>query len=213
MATLYKNVLVSEEEIYLYQEAPELTEEVIAEPPTVVDKSRWEEIRQEAYEQGYLAGTTEERARFEQENNQSQQQLEQMLASLPQAVAQNRLDLAHEIADIVLLISKQFFIENSNNQQALSQQINHILTQLNDKQSVELCLHPQEIAALQNGVMQLSAQHLNGLKIKTDESLALGGYVLKTSHGVFDASIEKQIDKLKEVLLQLKQRGTHASMD
>ncbi|CAM4394921.1 MAG: hypothetical protein LEGION0403_FIIPPAGN_00799 [Legionella sp.] len=212
MATLYKNVLVSTEEIYLYQEAPEEIEELIPETPTV-DESQWEQIRQEAYEQGYLAGTTEERSRLEQENSQNQQQLEQILASLPQAVAQNRLDLANEIADIVLLISKQFFIEHSNNQQALSQQINHILTQLNDKQSVELCLHPQDITALQNGAMQLNAVHLNGLKIKTDESLALGGYILKTSHGVFDASIEKQIDKLKEVLLQLKQRGTHASMD
>ncbi len=212
MATLYKNVLVSEEEIFLNQEVPEVVEEVIPATPSV-DETQWEQIRQEAYEQGYLAGTTEERARLEQENSQRQQQLEQMLASLPQAVAQNRLDLANEIADIVLLISKQFFVENSNNQQALSQQINHILTQLNDKQSVELCLHPQDIAALQNGAMQLSAAHLNGLKIKTDDSLALGGYVLKTSHGVFDAGIEKQIDKLKEVLLQLKQRGAHASMD
>ncbi|MDR3501310.1 MAG: FliH/SctL family protein [Legionella sp.] len=212
MATLYKNVLVSEEEIYLSQEAPEITEEIISATPTV-DDAQWEQIRQEAYEQGYLAGATEERTRLEQENSQRQQQLTQMIASLPQAMAQNRLDLANEIADIVLLISKQFFVENSNNQHALSQQINHILTQLNDKQSVELCLHPQDIAALQNGTMQLSAAHLNGLKIKTDESLALGGYVLKTSHGVFDASIEKQIDKLKEVLLQLKQRGTHASMD
>ncbi|WP_133135595.1 FliH/SctL family protein [Legionella rowbothamii] len=212
MATLHKNVLVSTEVIYLNQEAPELIDTVPPETPTV-DESQCELIRQEAYEQGYLAGMTEEQARLGQEKSQNQQQLEQMLASLPQAVAQNRLDLANEIADIVLLISKQFFVENSNNQQALSQQINHILTQLNDKQSVELYLHPQDIVALQNGTMQLSAAHLNGLKIKTDESLALGGYVLKTNHGIFDASIEKQIDKLKEVLLQLKQRGAHASMD
>ena len=134
------------------------------------------------------------------------------LAAIPKAIAQNRLDLNPEIADIVLLISQQFFIEQQKDSQALSQQINQVLGQLNNKHNVELCLHPQDINALQNGAIQLDATHLNGLKIKSDESLVLGGYVLKTNHGVFDASIEKQIDKLKEVLIQLKHRGTHAPL-
>lgn len=214
MAKLYKNAHISTEEIYLNQVEPALAP--MEDPPLetpVIDDSQAEHIRQEAYEQGYLAGKTAKRVQLEQEQDELKKQLEQVLASIPDAVAQNRMELTKEIADIVFILVKQFFIENQHNHQALSQQINHILLQLNNQHTVELCLHPQEIAALQNGAIHLNTAHLNGLKIKGDESLTLGGYLIKTNHGVFDASIEKQIDKLKEVLLQLKHRGTHVPMD
>lgn len=192
----------------------------IAEPATqikttapLMDASQQERLQKEAYEQGYSTGITEERARTEQELHQLKKQLQETLAAIPNAIAQNRLDLSHEIADIVLHITQQFFIESQKDSAALTQQINQILVQLNNKHTVELCLHPQDIRALQQGTIQLDAAHLNGLKIKSDESLLLGGCVVKTNHGVFDASIDKQINQLKEVLIQLKKRGQHAPMD
>jgi flagellar assembly protein FliH len=210
MAKLYKNAIISAEAIHLNQPHVELTQHA-EEPRSELDESHTQHLQKEAYEQGYLAGITEN-ARKEEELNELKKQLQTSLAAIPQAIAQNRLDLNHEIADIVLLISQQFFIEQQKDNQALSQQINQILGQLNNQHGVELCLHPQEIATLQNGALALDAAHLNSLKIKSDASLSLGGYVIKTNHGIFDASIEKQIDKLKKVLLQLKQRGQHASL-
>ncbi|MDR3443410.1 MAG: FliH/SctL family protein [Legionella sp.] len=208
MAKLFKNAIISEEIVFLNQPIQAYVE------PIEDHTYQLHELQlKEAYDQGYLSGKTAERQLIEEELGQLKQQLAEALIAIPQAVAQNRLDLSDEIAEIVLVISQQFFIENQHNAEALSQQINQILSQLNNKQTVELCLHPQEITALQNGVIQLDAAHLNGLKIKSDESLALGGYRIKTSHGLFDASIEKQIDKLKEVLLQLKKRGPHAPLD
>lgn len=208
MAKLFKNAIISEEVVFLNQPIQEHVE------PIEDHIQQLQELQlKETYDQGYLSGKAEERQLIEEELGQLKQQLSEALISIPQAVAQNRLALSDEIAEIVLMITQQFFIENQHNTEALSQQINQILSQLNNKQTVELCLHPQEITALQNGIIQLDAAHLNGLKIKSDESLALGGYRIKTSHGLFDASIEKQIDKLKEVLLQLKKRGRHAPLD
>jgi flagellar assembly protein FliH len=212
MAKLYKNAVISPEELFLNQpvvvEATVVPEEIM----TPVDESVLENAQQESYDQGYAAGVIEGRTVVAQEFSQLKEQLAAALASIPQAIAQNRLDLSSEVADIVLLITQQFFIERQKDPKALTQQINQVLSQLNNKQTVELCLHPQEITALQNGMIQLDAAHLNGLKIKGDESLTLGGYVIKTEHGIFDASIEKQIDKLKEVLMQLKHRGQHAPL-
>jgi flagellar assembly protein FliH len=211
MAKIYKNVLISTEEIFLNQPISAVAIEP-EEAPIIINEAEQETLRQEAYDEGHAAGIAKGRALAEQELSVLKQQLETSLAVIPNAVAQNRLDLNAEIADIVLLIIQQLFLENPENHAVLTQQINQILTQLNNKHSIELCLHPQEIAALQKGKIQLDASHLNGLKIISDESLSLGGYVIKTNHGVFDANIEKQIDKLKEVLLQLRQRGQHASM-
>lgn len=209
MAKLYKNAIIDAEPVRLNQPIVESAPEAEASIPAI-DAAQLEPLK--TYEQGYLAGVSEECARQEEELGQLKQQLQASLAAIPKAIAQNRLDLNPEIADIVLLISQQFFIEQQKDSQALSQQINQVLGQLNNKHNVELCLHPQDINALQNGAIQLDATHLNGLKIKSDESLVLGGYVLKTNHGVFDASIEKQIDKLKAVLIQLKNRGAHAPL-
>ncbi|EHL30349.1 FliH/SctL family protein [Legionella drancourtii] len=211
MAKLYKKAVISNEEVFLNQPNVELAPEP-EKSIRQVDEAHIEQLKKEAYEQGYLAGKNEERTHNEKELEQLKKQLQASLAAIPQAIAQNRSDLNNEIADIVLLITQQFFIEQQKDTQALGQQINQVLGQLNNKHHVELCLHPQEITALQNGAIQLDATHLNGLKIKSDESLILGGYVIKTNHGVFDASIEKQIDKLKEVLIQLKHRGQHASL-
>lgn len=212
MIKLYKNVVLSMETISLNQQLLEFAQES-EQSTAIVDKTTQEQIQKEAYEQGYNVGAQETRGLIEKENYQLKKQLEKLISSIPDAIAQNRLDLSSEIADIVLLITQKFFIENHSNPQALSQQINQILTQLNNKHTVELCLHPQEIAILHKGGIQLDASHLQGLKIKSDDSLTLGGFLINTNHGIFDASIEKQIDKLKEVLLQLKHRDAHAHMD
>lgn len=207
MAKVFKNVIVSTEEVFLNQLIPK---EEQHNSSLLTEQESQELLQKEAYTQGYLAGKAEEKASIEQEINQLRQQLETTLSSIPQAIAQNRLELSKEIADIVLLISQEFFIEQQKDKKTLSNQIQHLLMQLNEKQQVELYLHPHEITDLHNGTIQLEASHLNGLKVKGDETLALGGYVLKTSHGIFDASIEKQIDQLKEMLLQIRQGRYHA---
>lgn len=209
MAKVYKDVQLSTEEIFLNQAPIAVQEEPLSTP---LEEMPTAEQKQEFYEQGYIDGQQEGARQAAQEIEQLKQQLMTSLTAIPEAIAQNRLALNSEIADIVLLITQQFFVTQQKDSDALTQQINQVLNQLNNKHSVELCLHPQEIIALQQGALQLDAAHLNGLKIKGDESLNLGGYVIKTNHGVFDASIEKQIDKLKEVLIQLKQRGQHASL-
>lgn len=211
MAKLYKNPLISKDELFLNQsciQSVPCEEEAL----NLLDEPLINHIQKEAYEQGYSAGKTDAQTNLNLELNQLKNQLNECFTSIPQAIAQNRLDLGSEIADVVLLIIQQFFIEYHQDTKALTQQINQILHQLNNKHSVELYLHPQDLSALQQAAMQLDATHLNGLKIKSDESLILGGCIIKTDHGMFDASLEKQIDKLKDVLVQLKYRGTHAKL-
>ncbi len=211
MAKIYKNVLVSPEEVFLRPEIQNKLSEPINNLPAP-ELPDLDTLRKEAYETGYIDGKTAQFNQIEQETVQVKQQLESLLSSIPETISQNRLHLSSEIADIVLHIVQQFFIEHQHNHQGLIQQINQILAQLNHKQTVELYLHPRDIAILQNTQVQLEAAHLHGLKIKGDESLILGGCIIKTSHGVFDISLEKQIEKLKTALLQIKHGGQYAPM-
>lgn len=208
MAKLLKNVLVCAEAILLDNS---LAKTIIEAPlqqetPELASKEQLDR----AYQEGYLSARSEIAQEAQQKIEHLQQQLSALLHSIPEAVADNRLALNKDIADIVTLISQNYFISQAENPTALEQQINHILTQINSQQTIELCLHPHDINLLKTGAIKLATQHINGLKIKSDDSLLLGGCIVKTEHGLFDASIEKQIDKLKDVLIGIRQGALYA---
>lgn len=208
MVKLYKDVTISQETVHLYQKAPL----IIDTPEPSFNAMHMQQIKEESFQEGYLAGKEETLGLTQAQMGLLKNQLEALLTSLPETINQSRLGLQTEIADILWMIIQPFFIEKSANRQAIELQINQILSQINSSQAVELCLHPNDIAALQSGDIRLDATHLNGLKIKSDESLTLGGCLIKTEHGVFDASIEKQVDKLKDILLHIKQGKPYESL-
>lgn len=212
MAKLIKNALISTETVILGILTSPLTQ---IEPPRAdapsFTETQMDEFRSQAWQEGYAAGKKEEHELITQKMEELKQQLETLLASIPQAITEARGELSGEIADIILLITQQYFIEKQSNPEALKLQINHILSQLTSKQNIELYLHPRDIGSLQKGFIQLETAHLNGLKICEDSAIALGGCIIKTDHGMFDAGIEKQIDKLKEFLLQIK-HGRHNAL-
>lgn len=208
MVKLYKDVTISQETVHLYQKAPL----IIDTPEPSFNAMHMQQIKEESFQEGYLAGKEETLGLTQAQMGLLKNQLEALLTSLPETINQSRLGLQTEIADILWMIIQPFFIEKSANRQAVELQINQILSQINSSQAIELCLHPNDIAALQSGDIRLDATHLNGLKIKSDESLTLGGCLIKTEHGVFDASIEKQVDKLKDILLHIKQGKPYESL-
>lgn len=205
MVKLFKTANITNGSVSLYQP----TEPVRMPTEPSLDELTQQQIKEEATQRGYELGKKEAQAQF----NQVKNQLEALISSIPLALAQSRLELETEIADILWSILQGFFIEKQSNKKALEQQINQILTQINAKQSVELHLHPNDITLLQQECFRLETIQLKELKIKSDERLTLGGFLIKTDHGVFDASLEKQVDKLKETLLQLRQGKTHASLN
>ncbi len=179
---------------------------------TPLNEAYRNELREQAYQQGFESGIKEGKIREEQQLEQMKKDLEQLLHSIPEAINQCRLALNTEIADIILLITQEYFVEQQQNPKAIQAQINHILNQINNEQSIELYLHPETIRLVQNANIQLETGHLNRLKIKADEHLISGGCIIKTEHGMFDASITTRIERLKEYLIQLKQGKQNDSL-
>ena len=187
MASIYKNIMISDEPTYIGKQPIDtpLDIEIDVEPPLI----------------GALPdGLAQERAQLQEKNNA----LSALLNRIPEAIKQNRQQLSTEIADIVLLIASKFFINQQQDKNAISDQITQILTQLNEKQNIEIALHPQDLALIQQGEINIDPRSCKNIRLKPDDNLRLGGCIIKSEHGVFNAGIERQIDHLKQVLLQMK---------
>lgn len=198
MAKLIKQATLSEESCLL-EEQPAPTVTVL----DTVDRNQVQEKIQ--YQEGYTQGYEEGKAQSEEAFMAAKSSIEKLLQALPEALAENRLQLKNEIADIVLFICGQLFVEQQANKAALEQQINGILEQLSQQEHIELQLHPQDIACLQAGSIALRKNLVEKMTIKSNPGLRLGGCIIKTTQGIFDAGIEKQIDQLKQVLLEMRQ--------
>lgn len=216
MAEIFKQISFSEEYCYLglCKQAPQAEEIAITCESFSAEAKQWQEkAREEGYRLGFAQGMADALAKTEQQTaaqvNELVQQLNQLLQAIPAALHESRRELKTEIADIVLIIAQQFFIHQQQNKEAIAQQISATLNHLNDKQAITLALNPQDLALLQKGELTVDFSQCKDLRITADESLRLGGCRIKTEHGIFDASIERQIDCLKQTLLQIKKRYSH----
>lgn len=208
MAEILREVIISDDIVLLKsfaqqpdpQPAPTISDHATA-TVSVINHDDLENARQA----GYLQGLSEGIAKTEAKMTDELSVLATLLQSIPAAINDRRMQLSDEIADIVLLITRQFFINQQLNKDGIALQINQTINQLNDKQNIELALHPEDLALLQQGLLKIDLKSCKNLRVIPDESLRLGGCIVKSEHGVFDASIERQIDNLKQVLLQMKQ--------
>lgn len=162
---------------------------------------------QEGYQLGFDKGLFEGAAQTKAQMMDKTNTLNALLQTIPDAISDNREQIATEIADIVLTITQQFFIYQQQNHEAIAKQVMQIITQINDKQNIDISLHPQDIALIQEGKINIDVKECKNIRIIPDENLRLGGCVIQSKHGLFDASIERQIDNLKQVLLQIKHGG------
>jgi flagellar assembly protein FliH len=195
MAQIFKHHQVHREEI--------IANTLLAPSTPTYGEEELYALKEEAYQQGYLQGQEDATTLAHQQMGTLKEQLEQLLCSIPQALEQQRFDLHTELAAITVLILQSYFAEQVIDKNVLETKINLLLGQINSQQLIELYLHANDIKALQNGEIKLSAIK-NQITIKSDEALALGGFIIKTQHGIFDASLEKQINKLKDYLISMK---------
>lgn len=216
MAEIFKSVIISEDVVSLKPSLASVdlkfpVENTLIELEKIkeLDKEELERIkdlaREEGYKSGFNQGLSDGLAQANMQVTEQVNALNGLLQSIHSAISENRLQLSTEIADIVFGIAQQFFIQQQQNKESIAHQIAQILTQLNDKQNIELSLHPHDLALLQQGQVTIDMGQCKNLRITPDTGLRLGGCIIKSEHGVFDASIERQIDNLKQVLLQIKQ--------
>ncbi len=209
MADVFKHVLISGEMAYLaeplrhpeYRDGSPVIQEVphcVRDDAIIIRDN--DKARDDGYSQGLTDGIDQEQARLHDQFST----LSALLHSIPEAISENRRILSAEIADIVLLIAHKLFINQQQNKESIAHQITQIIAELNNKQNIAIALHPRELALIQQGGIHIDTQACKNLTLLPDVSLRLGGCIVKSEHGVFDAGIERQIDNLKQVLLHMR---------
>lgn len=197
MADIYKHVNMSQDVVYIGQR-PETTLDVEPKPLPLENETAHratEDIKKEAFKQGYAAGTSA----AQEQTNALHKTLNALLTSLPDVINEHRTALSAETADIVFALVQQLFINQQQNKDTITHQVTQIITQMNNKQTITVSVHPVDLALL-----TLDLNQFKHLRVVPDDNLRLGGCIVKSEHGVFDASIERQIDRLKHVLLEMR---------
>lgn len=203
MARILKNIVISDECIPLGLVQASVSERspLHAEPvKDEVNINDTEIVKQTRYAQGFSDGVAQERAMLSQHTST----LVRLIHSIPQSIIDNRQQLSSDIADMVLLIVSKFFIHQQQNREAIVHQINQVIMQLNEKQHLSVALHPHDLALLKQGEIKFDFKDHQQLQFTADDQLRLGGCIVTSEHGVFDAGIERQIDQLKDILLRMK---------
>lgn len=183
------------------ENASDLTQE------TRINEETLENVKNQAFAEGYqeaekkLAETYQ--CKLQALANQKAL-LDQLLKNLPNALQDYHASVRDQIAEIVLLIVRQYFTNQASSKEAIIFQVEQAINHLNHKENIELFLHPQDLNLVQQSKLNIDFSECRHLKLIPDETLALGGCRLRNDHGLIDASIELQIDKLKQMLLQLK---------
>ena len=77
--------------------------------------------------------------------------LNALLHSIPNAISEHRRHLSTDIADIVLAITSKLFVNQQQDKNSISRQISQMIEQLNEKQNLEISLHPADLACIQQG--------------------------------------------------------------
>ncbi len=214
MAKIIKSAPVSDDVFYLNQIMTPL--DVSCEPisTSTAEKSLMSEDAckhacDAAFEAGLAKGLEDGIQQARNRLNEQLASIDTLLKSIPDALASHRHQQNLEIVHIVFMLAQQMFIHQQHNKESLTKTIGDIITQLNEQQLIKIALHPHDLRHLQTGNINLSQYPSRNIQLIADESLRLGGCTVTCEHGVYDASIERQVEQLKHVLLTIQDEKKH----
>ncbi|MCL2789983.1 MAG: FliH/SctL family protein [Desulfobulbus sp.] len=176
--------------------APEPVSE--PEPASVIDL---EAIRQEAYD----CGRADLAAQFKTELNQAvmafAEGCRKFDTQYKTMFARHRAEMINLIA---LLSEKIVRHELTTPRTVIAATLEAALDQAIESEEYYVTLHPDDLAVAEAKAPELiaSIRGLSHLVFKTDASMTRGGCLLESSAGIVDASIELQLESMKEFLAE-----------
>jgi flagellar assembly protein FliH len=162
------------------------------------------DVREQAFQQGFQQGLVEAKAQVEQEYQEKIAQAEQLL----QTAYEQKETIISEAEPFLLELStviasqiiKQELDTNPEKFIGLIQQHIH---RVKEKESITLCVHPDDFEFIQLQRAHLTAI-VNGdteIKVIPDHTVSAKGCIIRTAFGSVDARIDTQIEEIKKVIL------------
>lgn len=196
--------IASEKEFEHTPEQEEPTEDITSDVNLSMVKIQ-EEI-QNAYNQGFNDGQQTTTAAFQAQIQQHQKWLrniDSVILELRQQYSQIIAELENQIIDLAIEIAKHILqTEALNNSEIVIQQARKAIKELDDDVIFSIKLNPENINILRKAKSEIINDTALASKVKLipDNSIEPGGCILETSAGTIYATLESQLEKVRNSL-------------
>lgn len=173
-----------------------------------LDEKKQEKLIQDAYQKGYDEGFFEGVKKMKPEKASFEQSYQDNMLKIAEQTAETLNHAVKKIQDLLiplfLNITEQLYLNLFQSKENLQHYLETLISKCMTKDNITLLLHPQDIAWIQQGKIQLDNKHFQHIRLKEDTSLSLGGLKILLPKGWIDASINTQLNQLKQKLLELR---------
>ena len=160
-------------------------------------------LQQQAFERGQEAGIEAGKAQCRQQVEREMQRAMALVEQIAVAKAEMVVQAETDLVDLALAIARKVLHrEASLEKEVLSDAIRRILKNLSTSGRICLKIHPDEVAHLQEVHSSLVTRdgELPTIHIEADPTVGLGGCLIHTDGLFIDATIDQQLQNLREVL-------------
>lgn len=156
-------------------------------------------IRQQAYQEGYAAGTAEARAAAEpamQALASAAAGLDELHTHVADGLERGAVGLALRIAEQVIGAAVDVDPDR------VLDAIRGALRRLTDRERVQILVNPEDLEIVREGVEDIASQlgGIGSIEVQSERRVARGGAIVRTGEGDIDASIETKLTRAREVL-------------
>ncbi|NLJ80018.1 MAG: hypothetical protein GX335_03220 [Firmicutes bacterium] len=196
------------------EEAARIVEQARQEADRLVKEaqSKVEVLQQEASEKGFKTGRESGFQQGRQEASKEAESLLELLKNTVQSAAKERAKALGALEEDFLKFS--LILADKIVKKAVGEDISWLkplveegLSRLGTVRQVEVRLHPEDYALMQEQQHQLQLEPREGLRFRIDPDLTRGGCVLESENGAIDARLEKRLGKLSGHLLEVLYNG------
>lgn len=215
-----KEMLSRNETDNIYQETKAIIEELMSQAQKKADKIilqakekafsideqsklEAERIKNEAYNEGYALGyeAGEKKANLELESKYAQVMslVESIRLEKEEHIKENKKDI---IELIFTLLEKVIDTIVDVKPEIINNLIEKIIEHVQESEKITIKINPIHVPYLDNSIKKIQNSCIDQVKVIEDESLKIGDCLILTETGSVESIIEKQIDLLKDALLE-----------
>lgn len=168
------------------------------------------EIEEKAYDEAYKIGLEEGRKSAHESYTAEIQKHINSLHSIVNELEFQKMNLLkeneHHIVDLCFYLSKRLLMRDLGlSKETLLSVVKKLLESAQSEEEITIKIANSDVDFLKQNMNLIGKKDLiSKVKIEGNEELSEGSVVLETNYGIVDASIEQRIEKLKNILDDLK---------
>ena len=162
-----------------------------------------EALRECAEQQGFQAGLERAETTAREAVAAQAQRLATAAAQLQQHMTAATEAAEDLIVETVFAATCRILGEAAASPQAVRRLVLHVLRQVRERSALRVKLHPDDLALLREKASE-PALASGGVVFEGDAALVAGGCVVDTGAGTLDARLDRQLERLRDVLLEAR---------